>query len=193
MSKNMNICPICDEGPIHETSKERGSVYKGVENMIPMYFSVCDACGSEQVDAAQSRKNKQVMIAFKKEVDGLLTGEQIKALRTHCGITQSQAAKIFGGGPVAFSKYEADDVTQSEAMDKLLRVTKAVPSSFAWLAKRAGENEVSKSFMQKTISSREKLMRRHTRIEPSAQSWKMNPSNAALYSTTTDTARLVVG
>jgi HTH-type transcriptional regulator/antitoxin MqsA len=61
------------------------------------------------------------MVAFKKEVDGLLTGAQVRALRERLGINQSEAAKIFGGGLVAFSKYESDDVSQSEAMDKLLR------------------------------------------------------------------------
>jgi HTH-type transcriptional regulator/antitoxin MqsA len=79
------------------------------------------------------------MQEFKKEVDGLLTGKEIKELRSRFRITQAQAAKIFGGGPVAFSKYEADDVSQSEPMDKLLRVALSVPGAFAWLSKEAGE------------------------------------------------------
>ena len=37
-------------------------------------------------------------------------------------LTQEEAAKVFGGGVNAFSKYERGEVTQSAAMDKLIRV-----------------------------------------------------------------------
>ena len=77
------------------------------------------------------------MVAFKKRVDGLLTGSEVKSLRERLGLRQSDAARIFGGGPVVFSKYESDDVAQSEAMDRLLRVATEVPGAFEYLTKRA--------------------------------------------------------
>ena len=39
---------------------------------------------------------------------------------------------------MAFSKYESDDVAQSEAMDKLLRLAETVPAAFEHLAEQAG-------------------------------------------------------
>ncbi len=48
-------------------------------------------------------------------------------LRHQLELTQKAANEVFGGGPVAFSKYEADDVIQSESMDKLLRLISAHP------------------------------------------------------------------
>jgi HTH-type transcriptional regulator/antitoxin MqsA len=45
-------------------------------------------------------------------------------------MTQGQAAKLFGGGPVAFTKYENDDVMQSEAMDTLLRLVRRSQVAF---------------------------------------------------------------
>jgi HTH-type transcriptional regulator/antitoxin MqsA len=60
----------------------------------------------------QTRDNKRAMLAFKKQVADLLTGFELKALRQRLGVIQAQAAVIFGGGPVAFSKYESDDVMQ---------------------------------------------------------------------------------
>ena len=53
--------------------------YKGVTEFTPLLFSVCSACGSEQADAEQVRVNKRTMIAFKKKVDGLLSGSEVKA------------------------------------------------------------------------------------------------------------------
>ncbi len=45
---------------------------------------------------------------------------------------------FFGGGPNAFTKYENDDVIQSESMDKLLRVANSYPAVFADLCEKAG-------------------------------------------------------
>ncbi|WP_051785811.1 type II toxin-antitoxin system MqsA family antitoxin [Endozoicomonas numazuensis] len=142
MQNNMNVCPICESGQLHEKNELEETTYKGVTGQTPLYYSICDACGSEQGNAAQSRKNKQAMLAFKKQVDGFLSGEEVREQRKRWDITQAQAARIFGGGPVAFSKYEADDVVQSEPMDKLLRVAQAVPEAFIWLAQQAGEMDV---------------------------------------------------
>jgi HTH-type transcriptional regulator/antitoxin MqsA len=66
----------------------------------------------------------------------VLTGKEVRALRQKLGLIQADAASLFGGGPVAFSKYEADDVTQSDAMDKLLRVVSFVPAVFAYLTEQ---------------------------------------------------------
>ena len=156
MKENMNICPICESGQLHEKTELEETTYKGVTAQTPLYYSICDACGSEQGNAAQSRKNKQAMLSFKKQVDGFLSGEEIRELRQHWGITQGQAAKIFGGGPVAFSKYEADDVMQSEPMDKLLRAARALPQTFLWLAQQAGEHEVFHQARQRTFNLMEK-------------------------------------
>ncbi len=132
MSKT-NLCPICEAGELHEHIEPIEVEYRGHTALLDSRYSVCDACGSEQASAAQTRQNKRATIAFRKTVDGLLTGAQIRALRESLGLTQAQAARIFGGGPVAFSKYEHDDVAQSDAMDKLLRVANAVPEALAHL------------------------------------------------------------
>jgi HTH-type transcriptional regulator / antitoxin MqsA len=137
MTSRIEICPICGEGHLQPRINQEEVEYKGQKGMTPLYYSICDTCGSEQADAVQTRNNKRAMLAFKKTVDGLLTGTEIKALRIRLGINQTQAADIFGGGPVAFSKYENDDVMQSEAMDKLLRLAAEVPDVFKYLAQKA--------------------------------------------------------
>jgi HTH-type transcriptional regulator/antitoxin MqsA len=70
-----------------------------------------------------------------------LTGEEVRALRVQLDLTQAEAARVFGGGQVAFSKYENDDVVQSEAMDKLLRVAAEVPGALRYLRMRAADTE----------------------------------------------------
>lgn len=137
MSKS-DICPICGEGALSPKVEIITAEYRGVSKEIKSLYSACDCCGSEQAGPEELRANKRAMVAFKKQVDGLLTGSEVRSLRESLGINQSEAAKIFGGGPVAFSKYESDDVSQSEAMDKLLRLANELPEAFAILASEAG-------------------------------------------------------
>lgn len=137
------LCPICEAGTLTPQIAENEVTYKGHTRSLPLLMSVCQACGSEQASAQQTRDNKRTMLAFRKEVDGLLTGAELRALRDRLGISQAQAARLFGGGPVAFSKYENDDVAQSEAMDRLIRLAADVPQALRWLAQRAGDAELA--------------------------------------------------
>jgi HTH-type transcriptional regulator/antitoxin MqsA len=136
-------CPICGEGLLTPHNEWVDVEYHGNRGRIASCYSVCDQCGSEQAGAAELRANKRAMIAFKKQVEGLLTGQQVREIRERLGLTQAEAAKAFGGGPVAFSKYEADDVMQSGAMDKLLRVAANVPEAYDFLAGHTGLAGVS--------------------------------------------------
>jgi HTH-type transcriptional regulator / antitoxin MqsA len=138
MTKQDEICPICGEGHLEHRVEKNTVEYNGQTALLDSQYSVCDYCGSEQASPIQTRNNKRAMIAFKKRVTGILTGAELKALRQRMGINQGEAAVIFGGGPVAFSKYESDDVMQSEAMDKLLRVADEFPDVLSYLAQKAG-------------------------------------------------------
>lgn len=134
MTTSNDFCPICGVGSLkHHIGKNRVE-YKDKSTELDTQYSVCSDCGSEQANANQLRANKRAMLAFRKKVDGLLTGVEVRDVRVRLGLKQAQAAAIFGGGPVAFSKYESDTVVQSEAMDKLLRVAIAVPDAFAYLS-----------------------------------------------------------
>lgn len=132
------ICPICETGLLHAKSEWVNFQYAAQVGRIESRYSVCDGCGSEQTGVAEARFNKRSMIAFKKQVQGLLTGAEVRELRKRWGLNQEQAAMAFGGGPVAFSKYEADDVMQSDAMDRLLRVANEVPAALDKLMLDAG-------------------------------------------------------
>ncbi|WP_019935803.1 type II toxin-antitoxin system MqsA family antitoxin [Oceanimonas smirnovii] len=136
------LCPICESGNLHPHSEMVEVEFMGHKAMRPSLYSVCDACGSEQATAADLRHNKRDTIAFRKTVMKLLTGAEVKALRKQWGLTQEEAARVFGGGPVAFAKYEVNDVVQSESMDKLLRVAQAFPEVLSKLKKDAGVQDI---------------------------------------------------
>lgn len=132
------ICLICGEGHVTDHVDQVESEYKGRKAMLPLYYQLCDVCHSDSAGAKETKYNKRAVMAFRKSVDGLLTGAEICALRDKYKLTQSHAAKLFGGGPVAFSKYENDDVSQSEAMDTLLRLVRRSEAAFWDLVEERG-------------------------------------------------------
>lgn len=66
-------CPICEAGPLVAQTAENEVTYQGLTRTLPLLMSVCVTCGSEQASGQQARDNKRAMLAFRKEVDGLLT------------------------------------------------------------------------------------------------------------------------
>lgn len=138
----MELCPICGEGHVKVVVQGVEQEYRAHRCEVPMHMLVCDHCSSDFAGAAESKLNRRAMMAFRKRVDGLLTGAQIIEIRTKFKLTQAQAASLFGGGPVAFSKYENDDVAQSESMDNLLRlVRRSVESFWALVDEKGMRNE----------------------------------------------------
>lgn len=150
-------CPICGEGCLIACIGSSQLEYKGEAAEVEAQYSVCDSCGCEQATESQLRTNKRASIAFKKKVDGLLTGAEVRVFREYFGITQADAAKIFGGGPVAFSKYESDDLAQAKARDNLLRVAYEEHRVFINLAAKAGVRVRDKYINNNAAISPDKL------------------------------------
>ena len=126
---NDKKCPVCESEQLIQIEEKVPLKAGDVEREMVMHAIECASCGCSFHTPEQERFNKRQRLAFRKHVEGLLPGEQIKAIRQRHGLTQKQAAEIFGGGPVAFAKYEADDVAQSQAMDRLIRVFDEVPAA----------------------------------------------------------------
>jgi len=56
-----------------------------------------------------------------------ISPEEIRAIRTDLGLSQVEAGKLLGGGPRAFTKYEAGTVKPAASVVALLRVLEANP------------------------------------------------------------------
>lgn len=132
-----NQCPICGAGQAAARLVKVANEYKGHSEELTFHMLECEACGSEFAGQLEARDNKRAVVAFRKRIDGVLSGAEIRALREQYHINQSQAAVLFGGGPVAFSKYENDEVTQAESMDKLLRLVRENESAFWTLVQQS--------------------------------------------------------
>lgn len=117
-----NDCPVCGMGSLVERHQHRPVEYQGVTVDVLLCFQECSTCGSELADQEYSLWNRRAVNRFKKSVDLIPLGSVIREMRKTAGLTQAQAGEVFGGGPVAFSKYENDDLIPEEPMANLLRL-----------------------------------------------------------------------
>lgn len=129
-------CAVCGENRLHLEQSERTVEIDEVEYKVPFHTHWCDSCGTMQGLNEDLRFNARAMRQIRKKHIGLLTGSEVRACRKKLGLNQEQAAKLFGGGPVAFSKYENDEVAQSDAMDRLLWLVSEFPGLMTPLAER---------------------------------------------------------
>ena len=134
----MTNCKMCKSTNISQLDNVEDISYKGNILAVSMEYSVCNDCKREFIPKPQILNNDARIRDAKKRADGLLTSTEIYNARISLGLTQEQASLVFGGGKNAFSKYERAEVSQSIAMDKLIRISLKHPSVFHELQVCAG-------------------------------------------------------
>ena len=130
MYKNGDECPICGDGLLKE-KKIRGTFeYKGNHLTIDDYVVYeCSECDEALVDPNTLKDTEKTIRDFQRKTDRLLMPQEIKEIRKVLGFTQEKFASILGGGVKSFARYESGIVTQSRAMDNLLRIIKTYPNT----------------------------------------------------------------
>ena len=122
MSIHNSYCKACGEGILTQQNRIREIPYKDTILKVKEVLFECEECGAQPSTTSLMRDHRRAITAAKKQYDELLSGQEIRKIRDDLGIDQSEAHQLFGGGPTAFSKYENNDVIQSESMDTLLRL-----------------------------------------------------------------------
>lgn len=114
-------CPLCG-GTLVSQVKKVPFTYKGKTLELEQTGWFCQSCHEGFLTPEESRRSDPALRAFHNQVDGLLTPERIKAVRKSLHLTQTEASRLFGGGPMAFSKYERGEITHSRSLDIVLRL-----------------------------------------------------------------------
>lgn len=132
-----NKCPICGGGVLKKKIETELFEYKGKTLSIPNYVTyACSECGEAIVENDTLRDSGKLLKDFQRKVNGLLGGDQIKAIRLKLGLTQEQFADIVGGGLKSLARYESGKVCQSKGMDNLLRILDAYPETLKVIQKK---------------------------------------------------------
>lgn len=129
MSKRDNKCPICGLGRLTEKKVKKAFEYKGQTYTVSNYLILeCDTCNEALANDKENRRIEKELTDFRRKIDRLLTSNEIKFVRKKLGYTQEKMAELLGVAPKTFSRYENRQVTQSRAMDNLLRSIDYTPT-----------------------------------------------------------------
>jgi HTH-type transcriptional regulator/antitoxin MqsA len=83
----------------------------------------CPACGDSVLDLATSRRVMDEMHAWGRQVNAASVDPgYIASVRKKLALDQREAARLFGGGVNAFSRYESGKTRPPVALVKLLQV-----------------------------------------------------------------------
>ena len=133
-------CPTCGIGSLVEGVRGVPYVYKGRKTVLKaVKGKFCDnrKCREVVMDKDESARTSREMLAFHKKVNAELTPiDLLTQVREQFKLTQQQAAKVFGGGANAFSRYESGKTKPPVALVKLFMVLRKHPDLFEEVAER---------------------------------------------------------
>ncbi|MBM3554896.1 MAG: YgiT-type zinc finger protein [Alphaproteobacteria bacterium] len=117
-------CPACGSAALRRETRDRRHVYRGAAKVIrAVKGEYCPACGEAVLGPGEARRVSAAMTAFNRRVNAASVDPAfISAVRKKLRLDQRQAAKVFGGGVNAFSRYETGKARPPVALIKLLKV-----------------------------------------------------------------------
>jgi HTH-type transcriptional regulator/antitoxin MqsA len=96
--------------------------YKGHETVIPKVKGWhCSHCREIEFEAGEGVRFAETMKQIANEIN-LLEGAEISRIRKKLKLTQQEAARLTGGGPNAFSRYERGKAKPMPAVVNLFKL-----------------------------------------------------------------------
>ncbi len=142
----MKICPCCmEEHEVKTITIHEESIFKNVPVEYEAEYYYCSAAEETYADEQQISANDIAMKNAYREKMGLLTSNQISAIRARYGISQSDLCLLLGWGGKTITRYESHQV-QDIAHDSILRKLMADPEWFLQLLKAKKEALSSASY-----------------------------------------------
>ena len=75
-----------------------------------------------------NRRVEKALTDFRRSVDGLLSGDQLRRIRKSLDLNKKQMARLLSVNEKTIGRYENGKIAQSEQIDKLYRVLGAYPA-----------------------------------------------------------------
>ncbi len=144
--KKLKRCPSCGHSPLREEvitdrveycSDEDGSPITLEAHGVPV--TVCDNCGERYSGPAAARV-RHLAIA---RAMGLLTPDEIRAIRERLGPTQAEFARLTSIGEATISRWERGRLLPNRAMDRYLRLLDKHPENVTFLKALNGKDASS--------------------------------------------------
>jgi putative zinc finger/helix-turn-helix YgiT family protein len=97
----------------------------------------CQNCGEIVLRFQDSKRLNEDAIAIYRKKHGLLSADEIRAIRERFSLTQADIARLLRLGANTISRWESGRNVQTAAMDILLRMIRDLPGSIDYLRDHA--------------------------------------------------------
>ena len=126
-------CPACGTTMVEKRGTLRLPV-NGEEIAVPSAAHLsCPRCGEVVLRFQDSRRLGEDAIAIYRRKHGLLSADEIRAIRERFALTQADLARLLRLGANTVSRWESGRNVQTGAMDMLLRLIRDLPGSIDYL------------------------------------------------------------
>jgi putative zinc finger/helix-turn-helix YgiT family protein len=132
-----NACPSCGTRMIEKRATLRLPV-NGEEISVPSVLHLsCPKCGEAVLRFQEAKRLHEDAIAIYRKRHGLLSADEIRAIREKFSLTQAELAALLRLGANTVSRWESGRNVQTAAMDMLLRLIRDLPGSIDYLRRIA--------------------------------------------------------
>lgn len=132
-----DACPTCGAMMAEKRGRLRVPV-NGEEISVPSAAHLrCPKCGEVVLRLDDARRLGEDAIALYRKKHGLLSADEIRAIRERFRLTQADLAKLLRLGANTISRWESGRNVQTAAMDVLLRLIRDVRGSIDYLRDHA--------------------------------------------------------
>ena len=132
-----DACPAC--GTLMK--EERGRLHvpvNGESVAVPSAKHLrCPKCDEVVLRFQDATRLQEDAIAIYRKQHGLLSADEIRAIRERFELTQAELARLLHLGANTVSRWESGRNVQSAAMDMLLRLIRDLPGSVEYLRTHA--------------------------------------------------------
>ena len=132
-----DACPSCGTLMKEARGKLRLPV-NGEDVAVPSAAHLkCPKCGEIVLRFQDAKRLHEDAIAIYRKDHGLLSADEIRAVRERFSITQAELARLLHLGANTVSRWESGRNVQTAAMDILLRMIRDLPGSVEYLRRHA--------------------------------------------------------
>jgi HTH-type transcriptional regulator/antitoxin MqsA len=115
-------CLNCAQGYLRHAVKNVPYGYKGRATVVPKISGWhCPHCHEVEFDSGEGTRFAQAIKRIAADIDAQEAAELVR-IRKKLKLTQLEAARITGGGPNAFSRYETGKTRPLPAVTNLFRL-----------------------------------------------------------------------
>ena len=132
-----DACPACGKQMVEKRGTLRLPV-NGEEIPVPAAAHLgCPKCGEVVLRFQDAKRLHQDAIAIYRKKHGLLSADEIRAIRERFELTQADLTGLLRLGANTVSRWESGRNVQTASMDMLLRLLRDLPGSVDYLRDHA--------------------------------------------------------